>query len=76
MKRKVYIPAQPQHEGFHGVFVWLEWVCPKCGSERGEPFNGKSYDGSRILSCDQWNNACGHVDKYTDMIMESIRGAA
>lgn len=62
--RTVLIPARANHEGFHSMMVTLEWVCPRCGGPRGEPFDTVSYDGSRRLHCDGWRNPCGHVDKY------------
>ena len=69
--KTVYIPARAEHDGTHGVYVKLRWVCPKCGAPRGEVKSGRSYDGSRILFCDTWQNPCGHVDKYADVRTEA-----
>lgn len=60
----VYIPAKEQHDGFDGIRVGLYWNCPVCGGPRGEVYETRSYDGSRILPCNGWKNPCGHVDKY------------
>lgn len=62
--KSVIIPAQDNHDGVHAVFVRLKWVCPVCNKPRGEIKKTLSYDGSRYLPCDGWNNPCGHVDKY------------
>ncbi len=69
--KTVYIPARAEHDGIHGVNVKLRWLCPKCGAPRGEVKSGRSYDGSRILFCDTWQNPCGHVDKYADVRAEA-----
>lgn len=60
-----------EHDGTHGAYVKLRWVCPKCGAPRGEVKSGRSYDGSRILFCDTWQNPCGHVDSYDDVRAEA-----
>ena len=66
----VTIPACEQHEGFYSMTVTISDYCPKCGSKRGVPYKGFSYDGSRRLTVDLWNNPCGHVDKYSDIRQE------
>lgn len=62
--KTVYIPAREQHGGVYGMYVKLWWICPICGQPRGQIKNVRSYDGSRVLPCDGWDNPCGHVDKY------------
>lgn len=69
--KTVYIPARAEHDGTHGINVKLRWVCPICGAPRGEISNGRSYDGSRVLFCNTWQNPCGHVDKYDDVRAEA-----
>ncbi len=69
--KTVYIPARAEHDGAHGINVKLRWVCPICGAPRGEISNGRSYDGSRVLFCNTWQNPCGHVDKYDDVRAEA-----
>ena len=61
---KVTIPALREHQGFYSVTVEIADACPVCGGPRGVPFKGISYDGSRRLHVDRWQNACGHVDTY------------
>lgn len=63
--RLVKIPAHSEHGGRDALWVRLKWVCPKCGETRGEPHAVISWDGSRRLYCDGWENPCGHVDTYT-----------
>ncbi len=69
--REVTIPACENHDGFSRVTVKLLWICPTCKEPRGEVYDTRSYDGSRILDCDGWRNPCGHVDKYTDVRLEA-----
>ena len=69
--KSVYIPAREQHEGFYGVAVLLRWTCPTCAGPRGEIHPARSYDGSRILTVDGWENPCGHVDKYSTCLLEA-----
>jgi hypothetical protein len=71
-RKTVSIPALSQHCGFAGnlISVELRWVCPVCGGPRGEPHQVFSYDGSRRLTCDGWDNPCGHVDTYADVRRE------
>jgi len=69
--KSVVIPACDNHDGVHAAFVRLRWVCPTCGRPRGEIKKTVSYDGSRYLPCDGWDNPCGHVDKYSDVIFEA-----
>lgn len=69
--KTVYIPARAEHDGTHGINVKLRWVCPICGAPRGKISNGRSYDGSRVLFCNTWQNPCGHVDKYDDVRAEA-----
>ena len=73
--REVTIPACKTHEGFdwNKMTVRLRWVCPVCGGPRGEPFETRSYDGSRWFKVDGWRNPCGHVDSYADCRKEAER---
>lgn len=74
--KTVTIPALDEHEGVYAMTVRLPWVCPICGEPRGAVVPVRSYDGSRILYCDGWTNACGHVDKYPAVREEAARLAA
>lgn len=70
-RRTVRIPECTEHAGYAAMTVSLDWVCPVCGGPRGEPFQTVSYDGSRRLACDGWENPCGHVDRYADVRAEA-----
>lgn len=69
--KTVMITACKEHGGYSGnlLVVTLPWICPICGGPRGNVFKGLSYDGSRRLEVDCWENACGHIDYY-----ENVRG--
>ena len=62
--RTVTIPACAEHDGVYSMTVTLPWKCIYCGAQRGEPYPTLSYDGSRRLHVDGWENECGHVEKY------------
>jgi len=69
----VEIPKMVQHEGFPGnvVKVEIQDTCPKCGAKRGvKRWKGLSYDGSRRLHVDCWENECGHIDTYSEVRTE------
>jgi|GEM_PF-2378276 hypothetical protein len=70
-EKAVTIPACDEHKGFLKCDVILYWVCPVCGSPRGDIYNARSYDGSRSLVCHSWENPCGHVDKYWKLRTEA-----
>ena len=63
----VTIPERQEHDGYHSMTVTLPWVCMYCGAPRGKPRKGVSYDGSRRLEVDRWDNPCGHVEKYHEV---------
>ena len=72
---KVEIPRIPEHAGFGGNLIIgnIQDICPKCGAKRGiKRWRGLSYDGSRRLSVDCWENECEHIDKYTDVVKEIL----
>ncbi len=69
----VEIPVVTEHAGYPGHLRLLEIsdTCPKCGAKRGtKRWRGLSYDGSRRLSVDCWENECGHIDSYRDVVQE------
>lgn len=70
----VTIPSHEQHGGFqfNTVTVKLRWVCPVCGRPRGEiDHRAHSYDGSRRLIVDGWENPCQHSDSYAAVRKEA-----
>lgn len=73
---RVTIPRTAQHAGYDGnlLTVDISDKCPKCGAKRAvKRWKGLSYDGSMRLQVDCWDNECGHVDKYSDVIQEIIK---
>lgn len=69
---KVTIPASKHHAGMDLVTLVISDVCPTCGGPRGRKFGTHSFDGSRRLNCDGWNNPCGHVDTYENVRIEGV----
>ena len=65
----VKIPSCQEHAGYPGNVIKVEIsdLCPRCGKPRGKPFSTISYDGSRRLHVDGWENECEHVDRYSEI---------
>jgi hypothetical protein len=70
-RRTVTIPGSQNHDGWDRLTVTLDWICPACGGPRGEPHRALSFDGSKRLTVDSWNNPCGHVDLYAAVRREA-----
>lgn len=69
----VEIPKCAEHAGYDGNLIKLEIAdtCPKCGNKRAiKAWRGLSYDGSRRLNVDCWENECGHIDMYSEIRKE------
>ena len=45
--------------------------CPICGEKRGKPEQKSFCEDGEWYVCDTWNNPCGHVDLYKDVIQEA-----
>jgi ssDNA-binding Zn-finger/Zn-ribbon topoisomerase 1 len=66
----VEIPKIAEHWGSPTNLMTIEIqdTCPKCGAKRGvKRWKGFSYDGSRRLGVDCWENECGHIDTYPEV---------
>lgn len=65
--RRIIIPNR--REGWlYGVkSVVVEWKCPECGQDMGEPTLKQFCEDGEFYSVHVWNNACGHVAKYKDL---------
>lgn len=74
--RTVEVPGSDDHGGTHRIKVTLSWVCPRCGGPRGEVHRVVSYDGSRRMEVDGWDNPCGHIDLYSDVRAEASEADA
>lgn len=72
----VTIPDRSDHGGFqeHLKKYTISNKCPKCGAKRAiKRWKDYSYDGSRKLFCDRWDNACNHYDLYEDVRIEAAK---
>lgn len=71
--KTVRVPTKSKHRGqrINTTTVALEWECPVCGEPRGEVHGGHSYDGSLPVVVSTWENPCGHIDKYSDVLQEA-----
>lgn len=71
----VTIPSHPNHNGQELASFEISDICPVCKGPRGQVFGTHSFDGSRRLNVDGWNNPCGHVDTYEAIRKEGQRVA-
>jgi len=55
------------------VSVTISDRCPICNGPRGEPRNHNFFENGDAHSCDRWDNPCGHVDRYEDVLLEAGR---
>lgn len=46
-------------------------TCPVCGGPRGKPYHHRFHEDSEWYTVDRWDNPCGHVDKYKDVLKEA-----
>lgn len=51
--------------------VTIPAVCPQCGGPRGEPRWLRTYDDGVWYSVQVWDNPCGHLDTYRDVVIEA-----
>jgi hypothetical protein len=45
--------------------------CPKCGQPRGKPYGFNFWEDGTSHWCQCWQNPCGHIDYYDDVLKES-----
>lgn len=66
---------------FHGGDGWTYYPmrveisdnCPICGGKRGEPQERQYCEDGEFYTVDNWENPCGHLDKYKDVYNESLK---
>lgn len=51
--------------------VTISALCPKCGGSRGERKGLNQYDDGDHYWVQTWQNNCGHIDAYADVITEA-----
>jgi hypothetical protein len=58
--------------GYHITLrtVTIPDTCPVCGGPRGEPKATSYHEDGETFSVDVWENACGHIDSYADVLRE------
>jgi hypothetical protein len=71
----VTIPSSQEHNGQGLISLEISDSCPVCSGPRGEVFGTHSFDGSRRINVDGWNNPCGHIDTYAAIRKEGRRVA-
>lgn len=49
--------------------------CPICGKPRGVPVARPFHEDGVTYAVDCWQNPCGHVDRYVDVLAEADRSA-
>lgn len=56
--------------------VTISATCPRCGGPRGEARNLNQYDDGVHYSTEVWDNPCGHVDLYVNVLREARDASA
>lgn len=51
--------------------VTISADCRVCGERRGQPRNLNQHEDGVWYSIDVWDNPCGHVDRYEDVVAEA-----
>ena len=51
--------------------IVLDWVCPQCGGPRGKLSSRHQYESGTSFYINIWQNPCGHLDLYADVIKEA-----
>lgn len=52
------------------VTIDIPNTCPRCGGPRGNPRHVRQHDDGVTYWVDVWDNPCGHLDRYTDVVKE------
>lgn len=59
------------YEGVRIHTVTIQNRCPKCLGPRGEATPYRFCEDGAWYTCDRWDNPCGHVDMYGDVLAEA-----
>ena len=70
--------AEGARWGHGGPLVMLRTVeiadrCPTCGGPRGEPALRRYCEDGEWYDVSRWDNPCGHIDLYDDILREAGR---
>lgn len=60
------------HDGWTVTTPTIEIAdtCPVCGGPRGEPYWHHFCEDGDWFTVTRWDNPCGHLDKYADVLKE------
>jgi hypothetical protein len=50
--------------------VTVATTCPTCGGDRGTPYPHRFSEDGEWMTCDRWDNPCGHIDYYGAVLAE------
>lgn len=58
--------------------VTISAICqtPECGGPRGEPYPHRFSEDGEWMTCDRWDNPCGHIDYYGAVLREAAEVSA
>ena len=56
------------------ITVTIADTCPTCGGPRGAPQPHRFHEDGDWYTVDVWQNPCGHVDMYDDVLAEAAQG--
>ena len=55
--------------------VEISATCPRCGGPRGEVRTERACEDGQWYDVSRWENPCGHLDLYADVLREAGRAA-
>ncbi|PGK51930.1 hypothetical protein CN918_29500 [Priestia megaterium] len=67
-KRTVILPKRDSNGYLIGTQeVEVEWKCPHCGVEMGEPYLHNFFEDGSSYVVHKWKNKCLHIAKYNEV---------
>ena len=68
MKRTITLPNRDNEGWLYGTRdVTVDWECPVCGQEMGEPELRNYCEDGEFYATHNWANPCGHHVNYGDL---------
>lgn len=70
----VRVPDYGTQVGYEGVTIRTVVIyptCQQCGAPRGKARSTRYAHDGAVLSCDTWENPCGHDDPYLSVLAEA-----
>lgn len=58
---------------YYPVTVEISDYCPVCGAVSGKPQRNNYCEDGEWYSVDNWENPCGHIDRYRLVYLEAQR---